>query len=909
MAQARGYCYVHQGAAKGGGEFAAAWGFPKSSSGLLIPLHGVLNPDAVQLRLDPDANSPDGAKFRTPKGQRNTLATSPLTSHLLPQTTQLLVIAEGVTRVDALAAFGIPAVGMTGIWNWRSLTVLPDFESIAIKGQRIIIAPDGDVRIKPLVKKAVDRLAAWLRAKGADGVHILALPDGQGLDDWIAQQAFDDPVALVHAMREHVTERVALEPPIPPMIGDTFEVDDAGPWARTPAADVRRLLEYSPDKLCVVRVQDGPWRLLVAQAGGRWAAEESVVGEEHIDCALAWQRSVTKAAARGELTPLDAQTCTRWAVSSAKPAGLREMLGMVGVMYLHMKTHGILPDGLTFCEEEALDADRFTMGARNGVIDLNTGRLLPPDVARSRFVTRSIPDPFNPGASHSHATDLIRHLDDQDRDYLEHALGYALRGNPARRVYGLAGPKGGGKSTLLAAIVAALGNVKGNGYGMRLDVEALLATRWTSGRSGHHGNLVGLQDARVVVTEEPPDGRRFNGALLKDLTGGTPQAFRDVGEKAPAARAVKGTLFIAMNPGQEATLDTTDDALADRVRLLPYPALPAYSAGKADVERLTQVAENPDVRQAVMAMLVRWGTLATTRPADSPSVADFTAQRRRDSIGAVGQFLQDRLRVTERYGDSVNTEALWQTLVEELGPEDAHGRLEGLDRKGMTALARELHPTLPRVQPTRRGSVWKGVQLVAAEDPDDGDLGECANCGKPITPIEGVDPMVDGKALHQNCRPPVAGSGAKDTAPQPQQPQLQAMLGHEITVLSERARREEGVIVQLRGLYRLRKAAPDSVILPRHIVALGGGNAALAIIRFASDLAARAVDEDAADSIDWERELLGIRRKAEQMEQQTNEERQQQLSEALKERLNAALRLELWPGASQAPQPDLAEGV
>ena len=185
----------------------------------------------------------------------------------------------------------------------------------------------------------------------------------------------------------------------------------------------------------------------------------------------------------------------------------------------------------------------------------------------------------------------------------------------------------------------------------------------------------------------------------------------------------------------------------------------------------------------------------------------------------------------------------------------------------------------------------------------------CAKCERPIQ--VGFGYSHEGKLYHNTCLPlgDGAAGGAKPMTPSTHHPELESMLGHEITVLSERARREEGVIVQLRGLYRLRKAAPDSVILPRHIVTLGGGNAALAIIRFASDLAAMAVDEDAADSIDWERELLGIRRKAEQMEQQTNEERPQQLSEALKERLNAALRLELWPGASQAPQPDLAEGV
>ena len=41
VAVERGYQLVRQGNKKGGGEFAAAWGFPPKTAGLLIPLHGV----------------------------------------------------------------------------------------------------------------------------------------------------------------------------------------------------------------------------------------------------------------------------------------------------------------------------------------------------------------------------------------------------------------------------------------------------------------------------------------------------------------------------------------------------------------------------------------------------------------------------------------------------------------------------------------------------------------------------------------------------------------------------------------------------------------------------------------------------------------------------------------------------
>ena len=53
-----------------------------------------------------------------------------------------------------------------------------------------------------------------MKGKGADSVLVVALPVGQGLDDWIANNAFGSADKLLHAMREFETDR--LEPPSDP---------------------------------------------------------------------------------------------------------------------------------------------------------------------------------------------------------------------------------------------------------------------------------------------------------------------------------------------------------------------------------------------------------------------------------------------------------------------------------------------------------------------------------------------------------------------------------------------------------------------------------------------------------------------------------------------------------------------
>ena len=161
----------------------------------------------MQLRLADPIVRANGKpiKFLTPPRQPNVLITHPRTRHLLTKPEQAIVIAEGVTRVDALAAFDIPAVGLLGVNSWkggRPSVALPDFDQLGIKGNRFVLAFDGDLQTNKRVNAAVTRLKRWLASRGADAVSVLTIPEDMGLDDWIASNAFEDRDQLVAAMRE-----------------------------------------------------------------------------------------------------------------------------------------------------------------------------------------------------------------------------------------------------------------------------------------------------------------------------------------------------------------------------------------------------------------------------------------------------------------------------------------------------------------------------------------------------------------------------------------------------------------------------------------------------------------------------------------------------------------------------------
>ena len=122
VARARGYASLKAGrrSASLDGSYSTMLGLGPHG-GLLIPLRGILAPDGEdrQIRL------PDGAgdkKFLTPAGQSPVLVTHPATVAAVTEDADSpLIVAEGVTRVDALAAYGIPAVGILGCYGWRGI--------------------------------------------------------------------------------------------------------------------------------------------------------------------------------------------------------------------------------------------------------------------------------------------------------------------------------------------------------------------------------------------------------------------------------------------------------------------------------------------------------------------------------------------------------------------------------------------------------------------------------------------------------------------------------------------------------------------------------------------------------------------------------------------------------------------
>ncbi len=178
--------------------------------GLLIPIWGV-DGQVVSYQYKPDyprvKKKGKKIKYETPKGASNRIDCPPRCQILLADPSVSLWITEGTKKADCLASLGECVIDITGIWNWRGrnryggTTVLPDFDSIALNGRPVNLAPDSDVATNPAVKQGATRLGAFLIRRKAKVVLIFQHPlaDGAkcGVDDFIvAGHTLDELKAL-----------------------------------------------------------------------------------------------------------------------------------------------------------------------------------------------------------------------------------------------------------------------------------------------------------------------------------------------------------------------------------------------------------------------------------------------------------------------------------------------------------------------------------------------------------------------------------------------------------------------------------------------------------------------------------------------------------------------------------------
>ena len=189
------------------------------TSGILIPLHGTDGSQAgYQYRPDnPRMKDGKPIKYETPTGGNIRVDAPPRCRPGLANPAIELWFTEGIKKGDALASHNLCAADLVGVWGFKGknplggITILVDFDSIALKGRKVIIADDSDVSTKPEVRQAIERFGEHLRHKGAKLYAVLLPQDGtnkMGVDDYLLTHSVEELQMLVEPLEATVEAKV-----------------------------------------------------------------------------------------------------------------------------------------------------------------------------------------------------------------------------------------------------------------------------------------------------------------------------------------------------------------------------------------------------------------------------------------------------------------------------------------------------------------------------------------------------------------------------------------------------------------------------------------------------------------------------------------------------------------------------
>lgn len=488
------------------------------------------------------------------------------TLEVLEDPGEALWVTEGMKKTDSLVSRGLPAVGLLGVWNWRSRHgTLGDWEDVPIKGRPVVVCFDADAVDNRHVQQAMARFGAWLKSRGASKVHYLIVPS---VVDGTAVKGVDDFFAAGGTLAD--LHQAATETP---------PGGDAQDGSFSDAFLVEELVsEALEGNYC--------WTAGLGwlKWSGRTWQEVSEVGP--VEAARVW------ASGRFDAV-LAAQGADAKRDRAKEIAGWRGVLGNSRLRALVSLSRGLIQE-----EADAFDADPDLLTVRNGTVHLPTGRLLPFDPAHR--ITKMAGAHYRPGARHPKWDAALAALPEQTRVWYRDRMGQALTGyqTPDHRMLLNYGDGSNGKSTVINTIRTTFGQ-----YGVLISDRVLMAQP-----DAHPTELMDLRGARLAILEETPEARHLNVQRLKS-TVGTPSIKARRIRQDPVEFIATHSLFI--NTNYRLIVSETDHGTWRRLALVdfPYTFKPAPKPLEGPWDRRGDAAmeyahNDPDVLSAALAWMV-----------------------------------------------------------------------------------------------------------------------------------------------------------------------------------------------------------------------------------------------------------------------------------------------------------------
>jgi putative DNA primase/helicase len=384
-----------------------------------------------------------------------------------------------------------------------------------------------------------------------------------------------------------------------------------------------------------------PWKTWMVYNGKRWVRDpdDTVVRELAIKVARNIHKEV-----EDERDEKERGRIFKWDLTSQHLSRLKAMTELArGKVKISRET----------LASDPFDRDPYLLGGLNGTIDLRTCTLR--EHRSEDMITRIVPVRYDPDAQAPRFESFLRDiLIDENGDtseeliqFMQRLAGYSLTGSTEERCFAiLHGGGANGKSTLVELLHKVLGD-----YSKHTAASTVLRKKYDTVSN----DIAALAGARFVSASETEGGERLAEAKIKNLTGSDTITARFLFEEEFDFRP-QFKLWLSTNNRPE--IVGTDDAIWDRIRLIPFNA--SFRGSKADRKLPEKLWME---REGVLAWMVRgcmqWQEqgLGTAK-----EVAAATAEYRSD-MDLISQFVEERCIQREGaltpFSDVFNAWTLW----------------------------------------------------------------------------------------------------------------------------------------------------------------------------------------------------------------------------------------------------------
>lgn len=344
--------------------------------------------------------------------------------------------------------------------------------------------------------------------------------------------------------------------------------------------------------------------------GARWAPDDR--GEVY-RLAVATARSIYREAERPGLDPKAVEAITKYARSSEK----RQLLCNMLFLAQPMPPIAVLPN--------ELDTSPDLLNLPNGTMDLRTGRLLSHE--RAHLITKCAGVPYSPAATAPRWLGFLETIIPKAdvRAYLARAVGYTLTGDVEEHaLFFCYGGGANGKSTFLETLREVLAE-----YAKAAIPDLLLDSK----QARHSTEYVDLKGARMVTAVEATEGRFWDEAKVKQLTGGDAitgrPLYREAVEFQPTHK-----FWVAAN--HKPRVRGTDLGFWRRVHLIPFTVTIAEPERDRSL-RAKLRAELPGILRWAVAGCLEWRRIGLA----PPSAVVKATEEYRSAEDAIGAFIAE----------------------------------------------------------------------------------------------------------------------------------------------------------------------------------------------------------------------------------------------------------------------------